>query len=157
MHRRPMPWQRRLKCSAPVQCRPQGLNNMYFPGLAWSESLHGCASSHTEPLTRPPAAHDLIRLPTTMIRQQGNLTRPSQFVFQSSVSNVASLQEEPAKCCADKCCLFRDYTTNCDPSATRTPTRVSWLLLEPLGAEVNKSGYVHTPFPTNKPNGSDCN
>jgi hypothetical protein len=31
-------------------------------------------------------------------------------------------------------------------------SRMSRLTVEPPGVEVNKSGYVHTPFPTNKPN-----
>jgi hypothetical protein len=33
---------------------------------------------------------------------------------------AAPLKDEPANCCTDKSCIYRDYTTNCDPRASRT-------------------------------------
>jgi hypothetical protein len=65
---------------------------------------------------------------------------------------VASQKDEQGNWCTHKSCSFRDYTTNCDPLASRTGAleRINWLVIEPLGVEVNKSGHLHALFPTKK-------
>jgi hypothetical protein len=53
------------------------------------------------------------------------------------------LQDEPASCCTDISCIFREHVCTPLPPHTAASPKMKRQIIEPLGVEVNKSGQLY--------------